>query len=171
MDVNQSALEQARINYPHRHYRVGCGENLPYGKGYFDQVIANVSLPYMNIPKTLREVRRVLKPGGMIVFSLHLPSFTWSELKITRRLRAAIFRICVMLNGTYFHLTGRVLDLFGKAESFQTQRGMRIAIVRAGFSEIVFQREGARYIVRAIAPATTANQALNYSPGRALPQC
>jgi ubiquinone/menaquinone biosynthesis C-methylase UbiE len=167
IDVNQEALEQARINYPHRRYRIGRGESLPYDSGYFDQIVANVSLPYMNIPKALREVRRVLKPSGTLVFSLHPPSFIWSQLKKTRHVRAAMFRVFVMMNGIYFHLTGRVLHLFGKAESFQTERGIRIAMARAGFSQIVCKRKGMRFFVRAIASPVTADPNFNCSPEHA----
>lgn len=153
IDLDQQSLEQARINYPQRYYGVGCGEKLPYDNGFFDQVIANVSLPYMNIPKTLREVHRVLKPSGTVIFALHPPSFTWSELKKTRRLRPLVYRAFVILNGIYFHVTGRVLDLFGKVESFQTERGIKIAMQRTGFSEIGFERNGPRCIVRGSAYA------------------
>jgi ubiquinone/menaquinone biosynthesis C-methylase UbiE len=167
VDADRGTLEQAHINYPHRRYCVGRGENLPYHAEFFDQVIANVSLPYMNIPKTLREVRRVLKPSGTLVFSLHPFSFTWSELKKTRHIRAATFRVFVMINGIYFHLTGRVLHLFGKAESFQTERGIRMAMARAGFSQIVCKRNELRFIVRACASAVTADPNPNCSPEHA----
>src|SRR5437764_1868583 len=99
IDRSQAAVEQARTNYPNRHYHVGRGEDLPYPAESFDQVIANVSLPYMHIPKALAEVRRVLKSNGTALFTIHPPWFTFLELKQTRHLRPAIFRLFVLLNG------------------------------------------------------------------------
>ena len=49
-----------------------------------------------------------------------------------------VYRTHVLLNGLVFHFSGRVFRFPLKrerCESFQTRRGMRIALRRAGFTE------------------------------------
>ena len=102
-----------------------------------------VALPYMNIQKTLAEIHRILVPGGDLSLSLHLPSFTIAELlhNAIPRPVPTLFRLYVMSNGLLFHYTGRNVGfLKGRPESFQTERGMRIALGRAGFVNPSFSR-------------------------------
>jgi hypothetical protein len=46
----------------------------------------------------------------------------------------------VMANGLLFHYSGLTIGFLGKTESFQTERGMKIALTRAGFSDFCFMR-------------------------------
>ena len=96
----------------------------------------------MNIQKALAEIHRVLVPGGSISLSLHLPGFTLAELRhhAIPNAKATLFRLYVMANGVWFHCSGRTLGFLGKAESFQTERGMKIALTRARFSHLCFTR-------------------------------
>jgi hypothetical protein len=46
-----------------------------------------------------------------------------------------------MLNGLWFHSTGKIVPFVNKrTESFQTERGMRIALRSAGFRNTTFTR-------------------------------
>ena len=45
-----------------------ASENLKFPDSYFDFVFGDAILHHVNIPKTLKEVRRVLKPNGIVVF-------------------------------------------------------------------------------------------------------
>jgi len=58
-----------------------------------------------------------------------------------------LYRLFVMLNGLWFHVTGRVLTVAGRPESFQTKRGLHRALARAGFVDLVFTRPDGRLIV------------------------
>ena len=109
----------------------------------FDRVISAIALPYMNIQKTLAEIHRILLPGGGLSLSLHPPSFTIAELlhNAIPRPVPTLFRLYVMANGLLFHYTGRNVGfLKGRTESFQTERGMRVALNRAGFVNPSFSR-------------------------------
>jgi len=64
VDIDDKVLAIARHRFPRRAFFVGAGEKLPFDNASFDRVISNVALPYMDIPKTLLEIHRVLVPGG-----------------------------------------------------------------------------------------------------------
>jgi ubiquinone/menaquinone biosynthesis C-methylase UbiE len=143
LDIDNSRLLLAKARFCHRLYVQGVGECLPFGDESFDLIVSAIALPYMNIPKTLAEAFRTLVPGGRLSVSLHLPSFTMAELlhNAFPKPIATIFRLYVFANGLFFHVTGRTLGfLRGRTESFQTQRGMRIALNRAGFVDLSFRR-------------------------------
>jgi SAM-dependent methyltransferase len=83
---------------------------LPFDNPSFDRVISNVALPYMDIPKTLLEIHRVLVPGGQVWLSLHPASFTVREIRNTSsHLLSLVFRLYVLGNGVWFHCTGKTL--------------------------------------------------------------
>jgi len=50
------------------HFSQMASENLKFPDSYFDFVFGDAILHHVNIPKTLKEVRRVLKPNGIVVF-------------------------------------------------------------------------------------------------------
>jgi hypothetical protein len=104
----------------------------------------------MHIPRTLMELHRVLVPGGWLKASLHTPRFTLSEfLQSFPRPKQSLFRAFVLLNGMVLHFSGNVISLGRVAESCQTSAGMRIALHRAGFTNVSFLKEGRRFFVEA----------------------
>jgi hypothetical protein len=97
----------------------------------------------MNIQKALAEIHRILVRGGQVSLSLHLPSFTMAELlhNAFPKPVPTLFRLYVMANGLLFHCTGKTVGfVWGSTESFQTERGMKIAVRRAGFVNFSFRR-------------------------------
>ena len=148
VDIDEPSLAIARQSFPNRTFQYARGEALPFPDASFDRVISVVALPYMDIPKTLAEVRRVLVPGGTVFFSVHALRFTLSEFrKAAPRPVPTLYRLFVMVNGLWFYLTGRVLTVAGRPESFQTKRGLQRAMARAGFVDLVFSRPDGRLIV------------------------
>ncbi len=143
LDIDDSCLVTARVRFPNRTYLHGTGECLKFENESFDRAIFAVALPYMNIQKTLSEIHRVLVPGGGLSVSLHLPSFTIAELlhNAIPKPVPTLFRLYVLANGLLFHCTGRTVGFVnGRTESFQTERGMRIALNRAGFIDFSSSR-------------------------------
>lgn len=143
IDIDGSRLAVAKVRFPNRAYLQSAGECLPFADESFDRVIASVALPYMNIQKALAEIHRILVPDGSLSVSLHLPSFTIDELlhNAIPKPVPTLFRLYVAANGLLFHGTGKTVGfLNGRTESFQTQRGMRIALNDAGFVEPSFSR-------------------------------
>jgi ubiquinone/menaquinone biosynthesis C-methylase UbiE len=143
LDIDPQRLAVAKARFPNRTYQFGRGESLPFEEESFDRAISSVALPYMNIQKALAEICRVLVPGGGLSLSLHLPSFTIAELlhNAFPKPVPTLFRLYVMANGVLFHCAGRTVGfLKGRTESFQTERGMRVALNRAGFVDLSFRR-------------------------------
>jgi ubiquinone/menaquinone biosynthesis C-methylase UbiE len=156
LDIDDSCLAIAKSRFPNRTHVQGSGECLPFKDQSFDRVISNVALPYMNIPRTLAEIHRILVRGGGLSLSLHLPIFTIAELlhDAVPKPVPTIFRLYVMANGLLFHCTGRTIGFpTGRTESFQTERGMRVALNRAGFVNLSFSCTaglvGKRFVVEA----------------------
>ena len=54
---------------------------LPFSEATFDLVFANLVLPWCDPDTALKEVRRILKPGGVVVFSTLGPD-TLTELRV-----------------------------------------------------------------------------------------
>jgi ubiquinone/menaquinone biosynthesis C-methylase UbiE len=143
IDVNEQHLALAKARFPNRTFHLGSGESLPCENESFDRVVSCVALPYMNIPKALGEMHRVLVPGGAVSLSLHSPSFTMFELlhQALPKPIPTLYRLYVMTNGVWFHCTGKTIGFVnGRTESFQTERGMTLALKRAGFVDTAFRR-------------------------------
>lgn len=73
VDIADSAIALARSNVAHRGLRAGLmvadGERLPFADGCFDYVFAHGVAQYTTDgPRLVREVHRVLAPGGEAVF-------------------------------------------------------------------------------------------------------
>lgn len=97
-------------------FEVGNAEDLPYQDGYFDKVVCSCSLEHFDDDiKALKEMYRVLKPGGSIV--LTVDSFTYpisDELKEKHR------RIAYVVN----YYTPETLKERLKIAGFKTNRNI-----------------------------------------------
>lgn len=128
-------LSTAQHRYPERRFVQARGEALPFRDSTFDAVVCLLALPYMDIPLALSEVRRVLRPGGSFRMTVHGFQFTCEELRQAfPRPTAMSFRLFVMFNGLWFHLTGKLLRWGNRPESFQTTHALTKSLQAAGFS-------------------------------------
>jgi ubiquinone/menaquinone biosynthesis C-methylase UbiE len=126
------------------------GEALPFRDGAFDYVYSRVALPYMDIPRALAEMHRVLQPGGRLWLALHPAAIPLEQFR-RGNIKGKIFALYTIVNGIWFHLTGRTFRLTGSiCESIQTERGMRLALSRAGFRDASFRRTALHFIVTAV---------------------
>lgn len=138
LDLDFEALKFGTTITKNVRFVCGRAEALPYRSGEFDYVIARVSLPYTNIGLSLKEIRRVLKPGGRVWMVLH-------GFSLARRGRnnwkGILFLGYVIVNSALFHFAHRQFSVFGRCESFQTDRGITGALRRAGFESIAITRD------------------------------
>jgi len=151
IDISMESLKLAKQRYPTRQFICGKAEALPFSAKSFDRVVSAIAIPYTNIPLALAEIRRVLIPGGSLFMSLHALRFTLAELRAALpRPKASLYRLYVLANGVVFHISGRTLGLAnGRVESFQTTRGLKLALERAGFVGIAVSRPEGRLLVEA----------------------
>ncbi len=86
LDKSSGMLTQARVK--EKEYRFadtywvgGCTENLPFNDHSFELIYSNLMLHWSNdFSKSLSEIRRILKPGGLLLFSMVGPD-TLQELR------------------------------------------------------------------------------------------
>jgi ubiquinone/menaquinone biosynthesis C-methylase UbiE len=72
LDLSTHLLAKARARLAGRtHVSVECGnaEQMPYPDGTFDAVYGSSVLHHLDLDRALREVFRVLRPGGRMVFT------------------------------------------------------------------------------------------------------
>ena len=76
-DISVVQLTSCRRNYPNRDLRLFLGEaeNLPFRDQSFDNVLSVGAFNYFSDPlKSLREMARVVKPGGLVVVADEVPN-------------------------------------------------------------------------------------------------
>jgi ubiquinone/menaquinone biosynthesis C-methylase UbiE len=155
VDLDQEAIEAGQRTVPANiQLQVASGDCLPFMDCMFDFVFSRVALPLMRIDPTLHEIRRVLKPGGDLWLMLHPLSFDIKLLQDAARdlqFKQVVGRGYVLVNGLLFNSLGWQLSLFGHCETFQTPKGIRRALERAGFKAIVIG-EGRHLTVSARKP-------------------
>lgn len=77
----QAQLKEAEYQLTDINWVNGCAEDLPFNDHSFDLVYSNLMLHWSNnFVKCLKEVYRVLKPGGLLLFSMVGPD-TLQELR------------------------------------------------------------------------------------------
>jgi malonyl-CoA O-methyltransferase len=86
LDKSNGMLGQARakekaFQFPEVHWVGGCAENLPFSDHGFELVYSNLMLHWSNdFTQSLKEIRRILKPEGLLLFSMAGPD-TLQELR------------------------------------------------------------------------------------------
>jgi ubiquinone/menaquinone biosynthesis C-methylase UbiE len=154
VDIALDRLQSAAKKFPSRKFIQARAESLPFADSAFHSIVCEVAMPYMNIPVALSEINRILEPGGTVHFSLHAFRFTLYELRLAfPRPKALLFRLWVMVNGIILHLTGKPAEIGGRYESFQTRRGISLAMQRAGFEDISFSRPRDRFTKQLVVSA------------------
>ena len=118
------------------------GEVLPFPDQSFDFVASRVALPYMKIAVAVRETARVLRPAGRLWFTLHpLSMLDWKQS--VKSPRALAFQVYLLANTLALHAGAQQFRYplkTSRTESYQTERGMRKCLEKAGFDRIEFQR-------------------------------
>jgi len=70
IDPSAVSIEEARRTHMYRELKITDGLTIPYPDGHFASVMSNSVLEHIpNLDATLREVHRVLQPGGLFVFT------------------------------------------------------------------------------------------------------
>ena len=87
VDVSTTSVAQARIRNPEVQYEAYVGETLPYESATFDLSIAICVLHHVPPPQwvgLLREMRRVVRPGGVVCLIEHNPLNPLTKFAVAR---------------------------------------------------------------------------------------
>jgi SAM-dependent methyltransferase len=86
-DVSPASIAQARNRNPEVQYQAYAGETLPYDSAIFDLSLAICVLHHVPPPRWigfLRELRRVVRPGGLVCLIEHNPLNPLTRLAVAR---------------------------------------------------------------------------------------
>jgi SAM-dependent methyltransferase len=136
---------------PHIELVAGDGTRLPFADEAFDVVIGHVSLPYMDTRDGLREIYRVLAPGGSVVLTFH--SFDYLRKRLWTSLRGLDWKgviVCVYLttNGLLSHFALPQMPVWwnrSRFETVNTPHGVCKAAEKEGFT-LISAEHGAKRI-------------------------
>ena len=140
LDLDLDALGLGRTLTADVSFTCGRAECLPFASASFDLVVARVSLVYTDIPASVAEVARVLRPDGAAWMVFHPLRLCWNQAVRGKSWKSWVFFAYVFANGVSFHLFQRVFPLFGRQESFQTVSAVTRALSHAGFRHITVDR-------------------------------
>lgn len=145
IDIDAASVAHGRRRWPFLRLEVGDGNRLPYETGTFDVVLSRVALPYMDVPRVIREMARVPKAGGELWLVTHTWRYArrhlWLALR-NGRVRPVVFMLYVIVNGVAFALTGKLYRFRGKIESFQTRRRMTRLLESCGCRSVTYDDRG-----------------------------
>jgi SAM-dependent methyltransferase len=87
VDVAECEIEKARLNNPAGHYRAYDGTTLPYEDDSFDLAFAICVMHHVKPegwPRFVAEMRRVVRPGGVVAVYEHNPYNPLTRLAVSR---------------------------------------------------------------------------------------
>ncbi|WP_145295622.1 class I SAM-dependent methyltransferase [Planctopirus ephydatiae] len=90
----------------------GFAEHLPFPDSSFDGVISKVVLPYTRSAIAMKEMARVLKPGGMARFSFHGAGYFLLYAAKHPNWKTRIYGLRSLVNGWSYAATGKRLPGF-----------------------------------------------------------
>ena len=136
IDIDFSALSLGKTLTDRVQFVCGAAESLPFRHDSFEYVIARVSLPYTNIPESISEIRRVLRPHGQLWALFERP---WLPLRIGLYKRPRFYFLLpyLALNTLTFNMFGFSFPFIdGKYRGYQTAWGVQRCLRNAGFESI-----------------------------------
>jgi SAM-dependent methyltransferase len=142
VDLFRPGLLEGKGRFPTVTFVQGDGGRLPFRDSAFDAVVGHVSIPYIDTSVALREIYRVLRPGGRVWMTAHSLSylgFRWSRTVRAGRLRDLPFPVYLFANAMLLHHGLSPTHCWWKPglfETVHTHRGIERALEAAGLEEI-----------------------------------
>ncbi len=147
IDVDLEALAFGRCladqgGGPAPYFLRGSGERLPFGEGRFTHVICRVALNYMHQATALRELVRVLGPGGLLCCRVETLGFDLRLVRGARGPRQLLCRLRDLTWGAVHALTGWQRPpgtRGGGGRAFASVRRLRLLLNRLGCRVLAVQ--------------------------------
>jgi ubiquinone/menaquinone biosynthesis C-methylase UbiE len=103
VDIDAHSLEQARISYPHIHFKHQTAAALPFPDTMFDVVILSEVIEHVgdeNKKAIIDEIHRVLKAGGVLILTApYAGLFAWTDPMDFKRRFPGLYRLYMRLTG------------------------------------------------------------------------
>jgi SAM-dependent methyltransferase len=113
-----------------------AAEGMPFADESFDVTVCRIALPYMDNRRALREMARVLRPGGVLLLKIHNIRYYLGKLRdgvINLNLLSALHAVRVLTAGAIYHVAGRQpRSRFPSSETFQSAWLLRRELARCG---------------------------------------
>jgi len=151
-DIAPGLTQQARINarslgYPGAIYVTADARFLPFGQNSFDLIVSDSTLDHFHtteeIDVALRELARVLKPGGVLIIALDNPHNATNPLLLLW-----------MRHGRTPYFIGKTLTRQELSQSLE-RLGLRVTDTTAQFHYPRYVTKAALRVARRIAPRHT----------------
>ncbi|MBN2142213.1 class I SAM-dependent methyltransferase [Candidatus Woesearchaeota archaeon] len=150
IDLSEAMIKTARQENPKIEFHVGSVEKTPFQNNEFDVAVSGLVAHYIkNLKPFFKEAHRILKRGGLFVFSMHHPS---SEVfkKIT------IARKKEKLFGDYFHNQSYEWNMLG---------GMDLISYHHTFENIINSLNDCGFTTERIIEARACKGSRTHDPG------
>lgn len=119
-------------------------ESLPFQSASFDGVVCKVVVPYTDEARAVREIARVLRPGGVARVSYHGLGYFLRYLIMERNWKRKVYGLRTVVNTWWYAATGRRLPAFVGDTLYQSDRRLRRYYAAAGL-ELVDAPAAARF--------------------------
>ncbi len=152
IDIDEKSIAYGIKNYGDKiHYIQTDAQHIPVLSDTFNLVFSRVSLPYTNIPKVIKEIKRVLQPGGRVWMTIHSRSIAIAYLKEALKkplqIRRLVHVFYILMNGYLLKYFGFLLPfLNGQYESWQDTSTMRELLMRTGL-HVKWQPPGTHTVI------------------------
>ena len=120
-------------------------EALPVASGSLDGLVCAVVLPYTDEARTIAEIGRVLRPGGIARLSCHGLGYALRSLLTARTARQLFYSARMLVNTWVYAVVGRRLPGFLGDTLYQSRPRLHRYYERAGL-ELVDERAHARFL-------------------------
>lgn len=138
LDIDDDAIRYGIEAFGRQiHFILADAKHIPLPSETFNLVYSRVSLPYMNIPRVIEEIRRVLRNDGRVWMTLHgrdVPTRYLEEAIKSRNTPRLIHAVYTLMNGYLLKYFGFVLPFANaRYESWQDTSAMKRLLIRNGF--------------------------------------
>lgn len=146
LDLTESMLRQGIRKIPESDFNntisLTCADAmvLPFPEGAFDVILTGLASHHMNIPLMLLEMKRVLKPGGLLSI-IDVSTSAFLELPVIK----GIIRVLVLL---YFLIQRNPARAWAEAagvSNVRTPEGWQKEFLEAGFKDIKIIKLSSKY--------------------------
>ena len=156
LDIDEEAVKYGMEHYGENiQFLLSDASRIPVASNTVDLAFSRVSLPYTNIPKAVKEIKRVLKDGGRIWLTLHEKHIAMSYLRDSmkhRHIRRFVHVLYILANGYMFKCFKRVVPyLNGSYESWQDPKALVKLLNKHGFTVKISREENHTIVAGSLA--------------------